>query len=85
MSSETILPEVIQIIPAIEAESQGVFLETQSAEKLPHGFWCTLEDRDLRGESRQKFYREQATSFKKTVVENIDLLLSPSCSLYLHA
>lgn len=42
-----ISPEVIQIIPAIEAKSQGVFLQTQSCEKLPYSLWCALEDRHL--------------------------------------
>lgn len=47
MLSTIILPEVIQVIPAIKAESQGVFLKTQSAEKLPYSLRCTLEDRHL--------------------------------------
>lgn len=57
-----ILPEVIQVIPAIKAESQGVFLKTQSAEKLPYGLGCTLEDRYLRRNKADLFISQRTWS-----------------------
>lgn len=59
----TILPEVIQIIPAIEAKSQGVFLKTQGTEKLPYSLWCTLEDRHLRWDKVDNYYQKTEITF----------------------
>lgn len=53
-----LLPEVIQIIPAVETESQSVFLKTQCGEKLPYCLWCTLEDRHLLQDSTDKTVTE---------------------------
>lgn len=41
------LPEIIQIIPTIEAKSQGVFLKAQSTKKFLHSLWCALQGRHL--------------------------------------
>lgn len=88
MLSKIILPEVIQIIPAIEAETQGVFLKTQSTEKLPHSLWCTLEDRHLRWDKADRiFYREPGvTSFlKKKSFEAVSYLFLPAvASISMH-
>lgn len=91
MLFKIILPEVIQIIPAIEAESQGVFLKTQSTEKFPYSFWCALEDRHLHRNKEGRlfflflFFTENQSHLLKTVLASSILPLSPSCSLYLHA
>lgn len=82
----TILPEVIQIIPAIETKSQGVFLKTQGTEKLPYSLWCTLEDRHLHWDRADTTFTKNQKSHFRNCLWNPHYIipLSPSCSLFRH-
>lgn len=45
--SAVISPEVIQVIPAIETESQCIALQPQTTEQLSYCLWSTMQDRHL--------------------------------------
>lgn len=42
-----VLPEAIQVVPAVEGEAQSVFLKAQDGEKLVHSLGGTLQDINL--------------------------------------
>lgn len=52
--SAAISPKVIQVIPAIETESECIALQPQTTEQLSYCLWSSMEDWHLKTAEKKK-------------------------------